>query len=92
MKNVLLHCIASKNKIVDILDVTSEKCALSFSCQMYQLENGSALLVGSEINILPILSDKDWKKLPMSSKSNFSAEEHNLVTKLSIFFGLQKRL
>ena len=48
MKNVLLH--ASKNEIVDILDVTSEKCALSISCQMFQLENGSALLVDSKIN------------------------------------------
>ena len=48
MKNVLLH--ASKNEIVDILDVTSEKCALSISCQMFQLGNGSALLVDSKIN------------------------------------------
>ena len=61
MKNVLLH--ASKNEIVDILDVTSEKCALSISCQMFQLENGSALLVDSEINNFPILSDKESEKV-----------------------------
>ena len=61
MKNVLLH--ASKDEIVDILDVTSEKCALSISCQMFQLENGSALLVDSEINHFPILSDKESEKV-----------------------------
>ena len=61
MKNVLLH--ASKNAIVDILDVTSEKYALFISSQMFQLENGSALLVDSEINILPILSDKELEEV-----------------------------
>ena len=61
MKNVLLH--ASKNAIVDILDVTSEKCALSISCQMFQLENGYALLVDSEINNFPILSDKESEEV-----------------------------
>ena len=61
MKNVLLH--AFKNVIVDIFDVTSEKCALSISCQMFQLENGSALLVDSEINNFPILSDKESEKV-----------------------------
>ena len=90
MKNVLLH--ASKNAIVEILDVTSEKCALSISCQMFQLENGSALLVDSKINNFQYFQTKNWKKLPMSSKFNFSAEEQNLVTQLSLFFGLQKLL
>ena len=33
---------------------------------------------------------KNWTKLPMSSKSNFSAQEQNLVTQLSQVFGLQK--
>ena len=61
MKNVLLH--ASKNAIVDILDVTSEKYALFISSQMFQLENGSALLVDSEINILPILSYKELEEV-----------------------------
>ena len=61
MKNVLLH--ASKNEIVDILDVTSEKCALSISCQMFQLENGSALLVDSEINNFPIPSVKESEEV-----------------------------
>ena len=61
MKNVLLH--ASENEIVDILDVTSEKCALSISCQMFQLQNGSALLVDSEINNFPILPDKESEEV-----------------------------
>ena len=61
MKNVLLH--ASKNAIVDILDVTSEKCALSISCQMFQLENGCALLVDSEINNFPIPSVKESEEV-----------------------------
>ena len=54
---------SDKNKIVDILDVTSEKCALSISCQMLQLENGSALLVDSEINNFPLLSDKESEEV-----------------------------
>ena len=61
MKNVLLH--ASKNVIVDIFDVTSEKCALSISCQMFQLQNGSALLVDSEINNFPIPSVKESEEV-----------------------------
>ena len=62
MKKILLH--ASKNAIVDILDVTSEKCALSISCQMFQLENGSALLVDSKINkFFSILPDKELEEV-----------------------------
>ena len=51
------------NKIVDILDVTSEKYALSISSQMFQLENGSALLVDSEINNFPIPSVKESEEV-----------------------------
>ena len=51
------------NKIVDILDVTSKKYALFIFSQMFQLENGPALLVDSEINILPILSDKELEEV-----------------------------
>ena len=91
MKNVLLH--ASKNEIVDILDVTSEKCALSISCQMFQLENGSALLVDSKINNF---SNTSRQRIGRSCQCppNLTSLQRNKIWwhNWACFFGLQKLL
>ena len=91
MKNVLLH--AFKNVIVDIFDVTSEKCALSISCQMFQLENGSALLVDSKINNF---SNTSRQRIGRSCQCppNLTSLQRNKIWwhNWACFFGLQKLL